>query len=648
MAIRYAIATGNWSSTSTWDGGTLPTSVDDVYADGKIVTINQNIQVNSLTTRPRPGGIAGGRFSISNLSGIYITASEIVSGTTDCLVVSLLDNQVLNIAANISNATYSTYGSFITGGITNLIGNVTCGAKSSGSGVHYAMYSTNGILNMTGNIFGGTPSNASAAYGLYLSRHTLNLVGNIIGGNGTSCIGLYAINNTAIFATGSIIGGPNTSSIGLYSLQTNKTVRLNGNIIAGSGSSAFGAQIWQGGNVEIVGDAYGGSNVSSIGLYVGPTPFIGYVSMTGSIYGGSNNGAFGVYLQSISSASTITGNIFGGSNNSGNGSPGLWTAGGGMGDLVINGTVSSGASPGIRVNSTGTGITTINGKILSGLNYGLYHTFTTNVVINGTQSNSSSLSFVPIYKGNGSGNMTINGNILGSTNSIYPSICVVDNSSTNLTINGDIINGGFGNTSGLLFLIRSSTLNVNGNVTAGNASNTPAIVTSTSVGPININIRGNVTAGTGTVNCTAISLNPNSITQLLTITGSVIASTQSPAITSLAISHKTTVHGNLINVADMMAFFGYKLNIGTTQSTAWSIQTASGSRSISTSNASNGVPITSNVRSGVIYGTTNEFTGTLAVPTASFVSAGVPVDNTVGTAVLNISDVGALLAGYIV
>ena len=39
MAIRWAIASGNWSSTSTWNGGTLPASDDDVYADGKNVTI---------------------------------------------------------------------------------------------------------------------------------------------------------------------------------------------------------------------------------------------------------------------------------------------------------------------------------------------------------------------------------------------------------------------------------------------------------------------------------------------------------------------------------------------------------------------------------------------------------------------------------
>jgi hypothetical protein len=41
-------------------------------------------------------------------------------------------------------------------------------------------------------------------------------------------------------------------------------------------------------------------------------------------------------------------------------------------------------------------------------------------------------------------------------------------------------------------------------------------------------------------------------------------------------------------------------------------------------------------------------TGTLQVPPATAVSVGVPVDNTVGTTVITITDMGALLSSYVI
>ena len=49
----YNAASGNWSTAANWKGGTLgdgnlPQSGDDVYANGKTVTIDQDITVASL------------------------------------------------------------------------------------------------------------------------------------------------------------------------------------------------------------------------------------------------------------------------------------------------------------------------------------------------------------------------------------------------------------------------------------------------------------------------------------------------------------------------------------------------------------------------------------------------------------------------
>jgi hypothetical protein len=53
-----------------------------------------------------------------------------------------------------------------------------------------------------------------------------------------------------------------------------------------------------------------------------------------------------------------------------------------------------------------------------------------------------------------------------------------------------------------------------------------------------------------------------------------------------------------------------------------------------TADALPGVPSESDVRSGTVYGSSSELTGTLAVPPAGSVALGVPVDATTGTAAL--------------
>jgi hypothetical protein len=55
--------------------------------------------------------------------------------------------------------------------------------------------------------------------------------------------------------------------------------------------------------------------------------------------------------------------------------------------------------------------------------------------------------------------------------------------------------------------------------------------------------------------------------------------------------------------------------------------------------------VITDVRNGVVYAS-GALTGTLNVPIASSVAVGVPADATVGTAIISITDMGALLASY--
>lgn len=46
--LRVAVASGNWSNTATWNGGVLPAAGDIVASNGFTVTIDQNVNVDSL------------------------------------------------------------------------------------------------------------------------------------------------------------------------------------------------------------------------------------------------------------------------------------------------------------------------------------------------------------------------------------------------------------------------------------------------------------------------------------------------------------------------------------------------------------------------------------------------------------------------
>jgi hypothetical protein len=48
MAIRFAVATGNFNNTAIWDNGAVPTSADDVYANNFTVTINGPYTVQTI------------------------------------------------------------------------------------------------------------------------------------------------------------------------------------------------------------------------------------------------------------------------------------------------------------------------------------------------------------------------------------------------------------------------------------------------------------------------------------------------------------------------------------------------------------------------------------------------------------------------
>lgn len=83
MALRAAIANGNWSLASTWNGGVLPSPGDVVASNGFTVTIDQNINVDSLTNAATSPVTAVPIMTGNTTPSGIVTASSVFSSAYD-------------------------------------------------------------------------------------------------------------------------------------------------------------------------------------------------------------------------------------------------------------------------------------------------------------------------------------------------------------------------------------------------------------------------------------------------------------------------------------------------------------------------------------------------------------------------------------
>jgi hypothetical protein len=176
------------------------------------------------------------------------------------------------------------------------------------------------------------------------------------------------------------------------------------------------------------------------------------------------------------------------------------------------------------------------------------------------------------------------------------------------------------------------TLNIVGNLSRNVGSNDygePIIFLSNPVVALNITgIADNQNAtNTQIVQTSSIS------TATITIVGNVLGSNQASVA---AIGNAPTfVAGNITSRNGVFPVLNLRLNTTFATSITTLSQTVGVNATLYTPGVATGHPATTNVRTGIVYGPTNNLTGTCAVPPANTVSLGVPVDNTVGTASLD-------------
>ena len=302
MALRYAVQNGNWSNTATWDGGTLPGNGDDVYTDGKIVTIDIDLvgQYRPVSLRARSrgsGGTAGGQFVVNTTRQIGEPGYPVYLYGPD------VSGQCIQHSG--ASTTLTVYGEVIGG------------FAGEAHGIRNA---SSGTVTVTGNVTGGS---ASSAFGINNgSTGTVTVTGNVSGGSAGAA---YAINNAS---TGTVtINGdvrPTATNQVANAVLNNSTgyITINGDVYGGRGATAVYANA---GYIRINGDLRWDETYSSAaavgtslnGLIVlngkirhhyGTTGFYGHTLCTGRVLLYNGKTSLTEYAESATGGMAVTGN----------------------------------------------------------------------------------------------------------------------------------------------------------------------------------------------------------------------------------------------------------------------------------------------------------------------------------------------------
>ena len=283
MPLRFAISTGNWSNSAIWSGSLIPTASDDAYANGFNVTLDQNINVLSISSGTSGSAVNGGSFISTN--GISITASRASFGVS---------------AGTLSSAL------LVTGSHTvYLSGSVRGGAANNIRGIQIV---NNGNLYVTGSVTGGTV--ASLAYGIYNNAGRLEVLGNIFGGADTTAHGVALANGTTII-TGNLYGSANAAPIFTINQPGSGSLTVIGNTIISTTTigQATAVYVAGAGIINFIGNIQA-HNVAGIAMLNVST-----VNMTGSLTAGF--GAAGI-SSTVASTINVSGSIV-----ASNGFPGI-------------------------------------------------------------------------------------------------------------------------------------------------------------------------------------------------------------------------------------------------------------------------------------------------------------------------------------
>lgn len=405
MAIRHAVAAGNWSNTATWNGGTLPGAGDYVYCNGFIVNIDQDITVAALRNDTRDG-------HVSNSSTYF---SILPSGATLRTVNASVEGH--NLATGTQNAVVrfqiatSSYNLIWNGDwVPNVQGTV------APNGILYGFTAIYGTVTFNGNVYTNTATSAMSYPVLSimgqstapLLNFTLN--GNVVVAPATTTVVGKTVSITTANNTwnGYIVplagGGTATSSGVLYEVNNSSsptattTINTGGqNLVRPVGTAASAVIVVTGGtSATLTAPVFDGSTGATVSFTAAPAsqPLAAVINGNITMGTAAPSSARNVIMSAsslVASTLTINGSITRSSNTGATAAAAVLVSG----DVVattLNGNITAGGhGNGISVSiSNALSTVTVNGNVAYGdsANSSAINqtstTYATPVVVNGT------------------------------------------------------------------------------------------------------------------------------------------------------------------------------------------------------------------------------------------------------------------------
>jgi len=309
MADVRAVKNGNWSDTTVWNTGALPTTADDVFSNTFTVNVDTSFEVLSLRSTSGTGITAGGSFnfnsgSVSGSCTRTIDNTSLVPGATNMVQVTATTGTVtISLGGNVStrnanndilinysgncnfvlsgfNFTPATAGGVIStscisktsSGLITITGNLNGGGTGAGGvGFNRGLVSTNGNTILIGNALGGLGGGVTFNQAINQSAGTLTITGNVTGGQGAATNQGILFSGTSLTINGNILGGAAAVAVDTSAPTNNITGSITGASTAAVSYATAGLLTVSGScTAGSISPAIVSTNASATNIFTGP------------------------------------------------------------------------------------------------------------------------------------------------------------------------------------------------------------------------------------------------------------------------------------------------------------------------------------------------------------------------------------------